>query len=148
MKKIILLSIAVLSVGACSQPVEQLPANEATNVEANDVGEAEIPSLEGEWVVEQGNSKPLDQLWPMTAEATEDRFTLTSECRKMSWTFKQDRNLVQFTPAAGVECGRVRSPAELLANNTVKLANTVVFAEEGRAVQISGPGGTLSLTRR
>ena len=148
MKKIILLSFAVLSVGACSQPAQQPPANEATNVNANDVAEAPVPSLEGEWVVEQGNSKPLDQLWPMTAEATKDRFTLTSGCRKMSWTFKQNRNLVQFTPAGGVECGRVRSPAELLANNTVKLANTVVFAEEGRAVQISGPGGTLSLTRR
>ena len=146
--KNILLSIAVLSLAACSQPAEQPPANEAAAAEANDIAQAPVPSLEGEWVVEQGNSKPLDQIWPMTAEATKDRFTITSECRQMSWTFKQDRNLVQFTPAGGAECGRVRSPAELLANNTVKLANTVVFAEEGRAVQISGPGGTLSLTRR
>lgn len=145
--KHILLSIAVLSLAACSQPAEQ-SANEAASAEANDVAQAPVPSLEGEWVVEQGNSKPLDQLWPMTAEATEDRFTITSECRKMSWTFKQDRNFVQFTPAGGVECGRVRSPAELLADSTVKLANTAVFSEEGRAVQISGPGGTLSLTRR
>ena len=148
MKKVILLSIAATALAACSQPAEQPPANEAAAVEANDLAQAEIPSLEGEWVVEQGNSKPLDQMWPMTAEATTDRFTITSECRKMSWTFKQDGNLVQFTPAGGVECGRVRSPAELLANNTVKLANTVVFAEKGKAVQISGPGGTLSLTRR
>jgi hypothetical protein len=146
--KNLLLSIAVLSLAACSQAAEQPAANETAAVEVNETAQAEIPSLEGEWVVEQGNSKPLDQLWPMTAEATKDRFTLTSECRKMSWTFKQDRNLVQFTPAGGVECARVRSPAELLANNTVKLANTVVFAEEGKAVQISGPGGTLSLTRR
>ena len=146
--KHIVLSIAVLSLAACSQPAEQPAANEAAAAEANETVQAEIPSLEGEWVVEQGNSKPLDQLWPMTAEATEDRFTLTSECRKMSWTFKQDGNLVHFTPAGEVECARVRSPAELLANNPVKLANTVVFAEEGKAVQISGPGGTLSLTRR
>jgi hypothetical protein len=148
MKKIILLSVATLSLAACSQPAEQPAANESAAVEVNETAQAAIPSLEGEWVVEQANSKPLDQMWPMTAEATEDRFTITSECRKMSWTFKQDRNLVQFTPAGGVECARVRSPAELLADSTVKLANTVVFAEEGKAVQISGPGGTLSLTRR
>ena len=146
--KHILLSIAAMSLAACSQPAEQPSANEAVAAEANETVQAEIPSLEGEWVVEQGNSKPLDQLWPMTAEATKDRFTITSECRTMSWTFKQNGNLVQFAPAGGGECARVRSPAELLANNTVKLANTVVFAEEGKAVQISGPGGTLSLTRR
>jgi len=55
---------------------------------------------------------------------------------------------VQFTPAAGVECGRVRSPAELLANNTVKLANTAIFSDDGKTVQISGPGGTISMSRR
>ena len=148
MNKIILLCVCALSLAACSEPAEQPAANETAAAEVNETDQAEIPSLEGEWVVEQGNSKPLDQIWPMTAEATAGRFTITSECRKMSWTFKQDRNFVQFTPAGGVECGRVRSPAELLANNTVKLANTVVFAEEGKAVQISGPGGTLSLTRR
>ena len=144
----ILLSIAVLSLAACSQPAEQPAGNNAALAEANEVAQAAIPSLEGEWVVEQANGKALDQIWPMTAEATKDRFTLLSECRKMSWTFKQDRNLIQFTPAAGVECARVRSPAELLANNTVKLAQTVIFAEEGRTVQISGSGGTISMTRR
>ncbi len=145
MKKIILLSIAALSLAACSQPAEQSAANE---VAAEETALVPIPSLEGEWVVEEANSKALDQIWPMTAEATKEQFSLMSECRTMSWTFKQDRNFVQFAPATGVECGRVRSPAELLANNTVKLANTVVFSEEGRAVQISGPGGTLSMTRR
>ena len=148
MKKI-LLSIAVVSLAACSQPAEQQPAaNNATAVEVNETAQAPIPSLEGEWVVEQANGKAPDQIWPMTAEATGDRFTIVSECRKMSWTFKQDGNLVQFTPAAGVECARVRSPAELLANNTVKLAQTVIFADEGRTVQISGSGGTISMTRR
>ena len=148
MKKI-LLSIAVLSLAACSEPAEQQPAaNNAAALDANEAAQAPIPSLEGEWVVEQANGKAPDQIWPMTAEASGDRFTIVSECRKMSWTFKQDRNFVQFTPAAGVECGRVRSPAELLASSTVKLANTAVFADEGRSVQISGPGGTLSMTRR
>ena len=148
MKKI-LLSIAALSLAACSQPAEQQPAeNGAAIAEADETAQAPIPSLEGEWVVEQANSKAPDQIWPMTAEVTKNHFTIVSECRKMSWTFKQDRNFVQFTPAAGVECARVRSPAENLANATVKLANTAVFSDEGRTVQISGAGGTISMTRR
>jgi hypothetical protein len=149
MKKI-LLSLAALSLAACSQPGEQqqTAATDAAGVEITETAQAPIPSLEGEWVVEQANGKAPDQIWPMTAEATKDHFTIVSECRKMSWAFKQDRNFVVFTPAAGVECGRVRSPAEILANNTVKLANTAVFADEGRTVQISGPGGTISMTRR
>ena len=148
MKKI-LLSIAVLSLAACAQPAEQQPAaNNSAAIEANETAQAPVPSLEGEWVVEQANGKAPDQIWPKTAEATGDRFTIVSVCRMMSWTFKQDGNLVQFTPATGVECARVRSPAELLANNTVKLAQTVIFADEGRTVQISGSGGTISMTRR
>ena len=142
-----LLSVALLSIAACSNRAEQPAANNTVAVEANEEAQA-VPSLEGEWVVEQGNGKALDQIWPMTAEVTKDRFTIVSECRKMSWTFKQDRNFIQFTPGAGVECARVRSPAELLADSTVKLANTVVFSDEGRTVQISGPGGTISMTRR
>jgi hypothetical protein len=148
MKKL-LLSFVALSLAACSQPAGQQPvANEAAAVETNETAQAPIPSLEGEWVVEEANSKAPDQIWPMTAEATQDRFTIVSDCRKMSWTFKQDRNFVQFTPAAGVECARIRSPAENLANATVKLANTVVFSDEGRTVRISGSGGTISMTRR
>ena len=141
------LSAVILSLAACSKPAEQPAANNAAS-EGSETAQAPVPSVEGEWVVEQANGKAPDQIWPMTAEATKDHFTIISECRKMSWTYKQDRNLVQFTPAAGVECGRVRSPAELLANNTVKLANTVIFSDEGKTVQISGPGGTISLTRR
>ena len=142
------LSIAILSLAACSKPVEQPTANNSASAETNEIAQVPVPSLEGEWVVEQTNGQAPDQMWPITAEATTDRFTILSECRKMGWTFKQDRNLVQFTPAAGVECGRVRSPAELLANNTVKLANTVIFSDEGKTAQISGPGGTITMTRR
>jgi hypothetical protein len=66
----------------------------------------------------------------------------------MSWSLKQDRNLVQFTPVPGGECARVRSPAEIVADKTIKLANIVVFSNEGRSAQVSGAGGTLSMTRR
>ena len=145
----VLSSVVALSLAACSQSAEQQPAaNNAAVAEANQVAQAPVPSLEGEWAVEQANGRAPDQIWPMTAEANSDRFTILSECRKMSWTFKQDRNFVQFTPAGSVECARVRSPAELLADSTVKLANTVVFSDEGRTAQISGPGGTLTMTRR
>jgi len=147
--KRIFLSIVALSLAACSQPAEHRPAaNNAEAAEANEPAQASVPSLEGEWVVEQGNGKALDQIWPMAAQATKDHFTIVSECRKMSWTFKQDGNFVQFTPVPGGECGRVRSPAELLANATVKLANTAIFSDDGRTVQISGPGGTISMRRR
>jgi len=142
-----LLSMVALLIAACSQPAEQPAAN--NTVETNETAQAAaVPSLEGEWVVEQLNGKNPDQIWPMTAEATKDRFSIVSECRTMSWTFKQDRQFVQFTPVPGGECGRVRSPAELLANNTAKLANTAIFSEDGRSVQISGPGGTISMSRR
>ena len=141
---------ALLSLAACSEPADQQPAtaNEMANDTANEAVQAAVPSLEGEWVVEQANGKAPDQLWPMTASATKDRFTITSDCRKMSWTFKQDRNFVQFTPAPGVECGRVRSPGEHLADSTVKLAQTVIFEDGGRRAQISGSGGTISMKRQ
>jgi hypothetical protein len=137
---------ALLSLAACSQPAEQQPA--AANETLSETVQAAVPSLEGEWVVELANGKALDQMWPMTASATKDRFTIASDCRRMSWTFKQDRNFVQFTPAGGAECGRVRSPAELLADSSVKLAQTVIFEDEGSSAQISGSGGTLSMKRR
>jgi len=146
--KQLILCIAILSLGACSKPAEQQPPVANAVAQANDTAQVPVPSLEGEWVVEQANGKAPDQIWPMTAEATTDHFTIVSECRKMSWTFKQDRNFIQFAPASGLECGRVRSPAELLADSTVKLANTVIFSDEGRTVQISGPGGTITMTRR
>jgi hypothetical protein len=143
-----LLSAFALSIAACSQPAEQPAANNADTPDADTAEQVPVPSLEGEWVVEQLNGREPEQIWPMTAEVTEDRFTIISECRRMSWTMKQDRNLVQFTPAAGGECARVRSPAEFVADKAIKLANIAVFAEEGRAVQVSGAGGTVSMTRR
>src|SRR4029450_13933841 len=83
MKKF-LLSIIVLSLAACSHPSEQeLPANNSAAAEEKADVQAPIPSIEGEWVVELTNGKAPDQIWPMTAEATKDHFTILSECRKM-----------------------------------------------------------------
>lgn len=147
MKKVLVSTLA-LSIAACSQPAEQPAADNGSAAQANAAAQAAVPSLEGEWVVELLNGKKPDQIWPMTAEVTKGKFTIVSECRRMSWTMKQDRNLVQFTPAPGVECGRVRSPAEIVADKGVKLANIVVFSDEGRKAQVSGAGGTISMTRR
>jgi hypothetical protein len=146
----LLLSALVLSIAACSKPAEQgQPAANNTEAAATDeTAKVPLPSLEGSWSVDQLNGNKPDQILPMTAEVTKDKFTIVSECRRMSWTMKQDRNLVQFTPTSGVECGRVRSPAEIVADKTIKLASIAVFSDEGRTAQISGAGGTLTMTRR
>ena len=138
-----------LSIAACSKPAEQQPeAQNPDTAATNESAQASVPALEGSWAIDQLNGKQPDQIWPMTAEVTKDKFTIVSDCRRMSWSMKQDRNLVQFTPVPGGECARVRSPAEIVADKTIKLANIAVFSNEGRTAQISGAGGTLSMTRK
>jgi hypothetical protein len=147
--KHVLLATALLSVAACSKPAEQQsPANNAESPATNEAAQEVVPSLEGIWSIDQLNGKNPDQIWPMSAEVTKDKFTIVSECRRMSWSMKQDRNLVQFTPIPGGECGRVRSPAEIVADKTIKLGSIAVFSDGGRTAQISGAGGTLSMTRK
>ena len=147
--KLVLAPMLALSMAACSQSAEQQPAeNNGAATENKETAQAAVPSLEGAWSVDQLNGKNPDQIWPMSAEVTKDKFTIVSECRRMSWAMKQDRNLVQFTPIPGGECARVRSPAEIVADKTIKLANIAIFSNEGRTAQISGAGGTLSMTRK
>jgi hypothetical protein len=147
--KLVLLSMLALAVVACSKPAEEQPAGNNAEVAATNASAQEaVPSLEGTWSIDQLNGKKPDQIWPMSAEVTKDKFTIVSECRRMSWTMKQDRNLVQFTPVPGGECGRVRSPAEIVADKTIKLGSIAVFSDKGRTAQISGAGGTLSMTRK
>ena len=138
----------VLLVAACSgteQPATNAVENEA---DASAADPAAVPSLVGAWRITQINGAAPVQVWPMTAEVTADRFTLTSECRKMAWEFKQDRNVVQLTPQAGQDCARARSPAEISVEKPVGLANIAIFSNEGRDVDLSGPGGRLTMTRR
>ena len=147
--KHVLITLAVLSVAACSKPAEQQVAADNTATPAtNEAAQEAVPSLEGSWSIDQLNGKKPDQIWPMSAEVTKDKFTIVSECRRMSWSMKQDRNLVQFTPIPGGECGRVRSPAEIVADKTIKLGSIAMFSDGGRTAQISGAGGTLSMTRK
>jgi hypothetical protein len=147
--KPVLLSLLALSFVACSKQAEQQPAGNNAEVAATNRNAKEaVPSLEGNWSIGQLNGKKPDQIWPMSAEVTNDKFTIISECRRMSWTMKQDGNLVQFTPVPGGDCGRVRSPAEIIADKTIKLGSIAVFSDKGRTAQISGAGGTLSMTRK
>jgi hypothetical protein len=139
----------LLSVAACSQGAEQ-PATNRTQPSEDRQEAAPVPSLAGEWIVTQINGTNPDQIWPMTAEVGNGRFTIVSECRKTAWNVRQDRNIVQFTPApeASVDCARIQSPAEEVADKAIKLANIAMFVDEGRTVEISGPGGRLAMTRR
>ena len=146
--KPVLLTIFALPIAACSKPADQPAAKNAETPEVSQAAQAPVPSLEGEWVVEQINGKAPEQEWPITAEVTKDRFTVVSDCRRMGWTLKQDRNLVRFTPAAGVECARPRSADEYLVDKVLNLANIAMFSDEGREVQLTGPGGNVALTRR
>ena len=146
MKKL-LLSL-MLGIAACSPAAEQPAANQAESTANQSEAKAPVPSLEGEWVVDQLNGKALDQTWPMTAEATADRFTIVSECRRLGYSMGQQGNIVKFTPVPGGDCARFRSPAEFIAEKAVKLANIAMFTDEGRTVQLTGPGGIVQMTRR
>ena len=138
----------VLAVAACSPSAEQ-PANQANAADTPaSEAKAPVPSLEGEWVVDQLNGKAPDQTWPMTAEVTAGKFTLDSECRHLTYSMSQQGNIVKFTQLPGGGCARFPSPAESIAEKGVKLANIAMFEEDGKTVQLSGPGGTVSMSRR
>ena len=141
-----LLPALALLLTACSPSAEQPAANQA-ETPAPEARER-VPSLEGEWVVDQLNGGALDQTWPMTAEVTADKFTIVSECHRLRYEMSQQGNIVKFTQVPGDDCARFKSPAEQLAEKSVKLANIAMFSDDGRTVQLSGPGGTVSMSRR
>ena len=132
---------------ACSPPAEAPPANLA-EPEAAAAAQAEAPSLDGAWTVTAINGAPPAQVWPMTVEIAGGSFALTSECRRMEWGISQDRNIVRFTPRPGRECARVKSPAELMVEKPIGLANIAMFSNEGSEVELSGPGGRIAMSRR
>jgi hypothetical protein len=148
--------VILVATAACSGEKREPAANEAANGTANTTANeaappaAAVPSLVGEWTVTQINGKASDQVWPMIARVTPDRFTIASECRKMAWSFHQDRNVVHLEAdsAGSAECGRVRSPAENAVEKPVGLANIAMFSDRGRSVELSGPGGRVTMTRR
>jgi hypothetical protein len=138
----------VLLLSACGQPAEQPAANQAEPQAAEQQEAAPVPSLAGSWTITTINGAAPDQVWPMTVSVGEGRFTIASECRRMAWSFNQDRNIVELEPAAGADCPRVRSPAEIAIEKPLNLANIAIFSNEGAEVQLSGPGGTVTMVRR
>ena len=145
--------LPILLLAACGQPAEQPAANQPANETEATAAEPEaaaVPSLQGEWAITEIKGDAPDQIWPMVARIGADSFVIQSECRRMAWGFRQDRNIVQLTPDPGssAECARPRSPAEQLVEKPVSLANIAMFSKEGREVELSGPGGRVIMTRR
>ena len=133
--------------GAPEQPAANAVENEANSTAPEPTPPA-VPSLAGEWRITQIAGMAPDQVWPMNVSVAGGRFTLASECRRMEWGLAQNRNVVQFTPRPGQDCARVRSPAELMIEKPIGLANIAMFANDGRDVELSGPGGRVMMTRR
>lgn len=138
-----------LALAACGQPAEQPAANRAEPA-AEQPEVAPVPSLEGEWTISRINGAAPDQVWPMNVSIGGGRLLIRSECRTMAWSFRQDRNIVQLEPdpGASADCARVRSPAEVLVEKPIELANIAMFSNDGREVQLTGPGGSVTIAQR
>ena len=137
----------LLCVAACSPAAEQPAANQAEASAAQEEA-APVPALAGNWNVTAINGKPLTQIFTMTAAVTGDRLTINSDCVAMTWSYRQDRNLVTFTKVSTRECPRGRTLNEDQAEKALGMANIAIFSDEGREVQLSGAGGTVTMTRR
>jgi hypothetical protein len=145
--------LPILLLAACNQPAGEPATNQPANVVTENVSKPPgiaVPSLVGQRTIATIKGSAPDQIWPMVAQVTADSFRIRSECRTIAWTFRQDRNVVQLGPDPGssVDCPRVRSPAEELIAKPVGLANIAMFSDEGRQVELSGPGGRVTMTRR
>jgi hypothetical protein len=141
------LMILILCVAGCSPATDQ-PATNQTDKPTVQEKPAEVPSLAGEWNVTASNGKPLTQVFPMTASVSRDQLTVHSECVSFAWAYTQDRNIVSFKPGAVRHCERNQTQNENEAQRAIGGANIALFLQEGREVQLSGNGGTVTLTRR
>lgn len=147
------LPILLLSVAACGQDGDApLVANQA-EAPAAPVAPAEpaapaAPALAGDWAVTAFNGSPLTQVFDMTASFAGNRLTIASECVRMAWTFAQDGNLVTFKPAGGGGCARTQTYNEDQVEKAVAAATMAMFSDDGREVQLSGSGGTITLAKR
>ncbi|HVL78361.1 MAG TPA: hypothetical protein VM346_03640 [Sphingomicrobium sp.] len=143
-------SLAVVSTllcAGCSPASEQAPANQSEPAPSEQPA-VEVPPLAGQWTVTQINGARPGQVWPMLVDVTDERFIISSECRRFIWSVSQDRNLVQFSRQGGRDCPRPRSPSEETVERPVDMANIAMFSDEGREVLLTGPGGSLAMRRR
>ena len=139
--------IATLCVAACT-PGRDEPAADQAEQPAAAEKPAEVPSLAGEWSVTALGGQPLQQVFPMTATITPDTMTVRSECVTLVWSYTQDRNIVAFKPVSSKNCARNQTTNENEMERAMKGATIALFSGEGKEVQLSGNGGTASLTRR
>lgn len=141
---------ALLLLSACGGEPEQPAANAGASASrsAPAPNAAPVPALAGAWTVIAINGAAPRQVWPMAVTATAGEFAIQSDCRRFAWAYRQDRNIVEFKPLATRECARMRSPDESQVGDLVGFANIAMFTDAGREVEITGPGGRLTLARR
>ena len=139
--------IAVLCLAGCS-PAEEQPAANQVEKPAAAKKPAEVPSLAGEWNVTALGGQPLKQVFPMTVSVDADKMTVHSECLTFVWSYTQNRNIVAFLPVSAGRCGRNQTTNENEIERAIKGANIALFSPDGREVQLSGNGGTATMTRR
>ena len=143
-----LTTIAVFCVAGCSPVAEQPAANQAEQPAAVAEKPAEVPSLAGEWSVTAIGGLPLKQVFPMTASFSDGKMNVRSECMTFAWSYTQKRNIVAFKPVSAGRCGRNQTTNENEMERAMKGASIALFTSDGREVQLSGNGGTATLTRR
>ena len=136
--------LAVLCVAGCSPTADEPAANQVERP----AKPAEPPSLTGEWDVTALGGQPLQQVFSMRASFAGGQMTVRSECVTFVWNYTQERNIVAFKPVSSRGCGRNQTTNENEIERAMKGANIALFSQEGREVQLSGDGGTATLTRR
>jgi len=112
---------------------------------------ADVPKLEGKWSVARIAGVADADTLGMTAAITGDSAILSAGCLRRAWSFKQDRNMVGFTmsPGGSSNCGgQAPGASEETAFAAVSDANIVIFSKDGKEASLSGPGGSVTLTRR
>jgi hypothetical protein len=144
MKRLIM---AMLCVAGCSPANNQPASNQIENAAVAEEP-AEVPPLTGEWSVTALGGQPLQQVFPMTASFAGDRMTVRSECKTFVWSYTQNRNIVGFKRVSAGGCGRNQTTNENEIERAMKGANIALFTGEGQEVQLSGNGGTATLSRR
>jgi hypothetical protein len=141
------LTILILCVAGCSPAANEPVANDVDKHIAQEKP-AEVPSLDGEWRVTASSGKPLTQVFPMTASFSGNEIVIHSECVSLAWSYTQNRNIVAFKPGGLSHCARNQTQNENEVQRAIDRANIALFSNEGREVQLSGSGGTVTLTRR
>ena len=141
---------ALLFVSACaSEPDEaQQPESQAEQQAVEQEAAPVVPSLEGNWGIASIEGADLTQYYDMNATVTGDRFTIESDCVRIAFDYRQDRNIVSFDPAQAAGCDRVRTPNENQVGTIIDQANIAMFSDDGDTVELTGPGGRATLTRR